>query len=216
MTKFSETPREVLDPVCGMVIEPADAVGTVDYQGRRYYFCNASCLTRFEADPEEFLATDPDQREMAAAPPGATYICPMDPEVRQDHAGACPKCGMALEPDLATLPETRVEYTCPMHPEVVRAQPGACPLCGMALEPRTITADEPPNPELADMSRRFWTAAAFSLPIFITAMGDMLLGPGLGGRVDMRLSNWVGLLFGTPVVLWAGWPFFPTRLGLHQ
>ena len=132
----------------------------------------------------------------------------MDPEIRQDHPGACPKCGMALEPDLSTLPATRVEYTCPMHPEIVRDAPGACPICGMALEPRTVTADEPPNPELADMTRRFTVAALLGAPVFLLTMGDMVLGMGLGGRIDPAVTNWIGLVFGTPVVLWGGWPFF--------
>ncbi|MQA29110.1 MAG: heavy metal translocating P-type ATPase [Luteitalea sp.] len=202
MTQF------VLDPVCGMTIDPADAVGSVEYKGQRYYFCNQSCLTRFEADPEEFIVAKLDALEMVPPPAGTRYVCPMDPEVRQDHPGACPRCGMALEPDVATIATTRVEYTCPMHPEVLRSDPGACPICGMALEPRTVAVDEAPNPELLDMTRRFWVSAALSLPIFITAMGDMAIGPGLGGRIDMRLTNWIGLGFGTPVVLWAGWPFF--------
>jgi Cu+-exporting ATPase len=209
MTKFSDTtPVEVLDPVCGMMIEPADAVGSFEYKGQRYYFCNPSCQTRFEADPEEFLAENPEAGATTPAPAGTIYVCPMDPEVRQDHPGACPKCGMALEPDLATMAQTRVEYTCPMHPEIVRPEPGACPICGMALEPRTVTVDDAPNPELVDMTRRFWASVALGLPIFVTAMGDMLLGPGLGGRIDMRLTTWIGLVFSTPVVLWAGWPFF--------
>jgi Cu+-exporting ATPase len=115
---------------------------------------------------------------------------------------------MALEPDLSTLPATRVEYTCPMHPEIVRDAPGACPICGMALEPRTVDVEEGPNPELVDMTRRFWIAALLGLPVFVFAMGDMVLGMGLGGRVDMRVTNWIGLICATPVVLWAGWPFF--------
>jgi Cu+-exporting ATPase len=197
----------VTDPVCGMRIDPETAAGTWDYQGTRYYFCNPSCLTKFKADPQKYL--DPGaSADEAAAPPGTVYFCPMDPEVRQDHPGSCPKCGMALEPDLSTLPATRVEYTCPMHPEVVQDTPGTCPKCGMALEPRTVTVDEPPNHELIDMTRRFWIAAALGLPVFVLAMGDMVLGMGLGGRVDMRVSNWIGLVFSTPVVLWAGWPFF--------
>ncbi len=110
------------------------------------------------------------------------------------------------EPELPVAPRPGVSYTCPMHPEIVRDYPGACPICGMALEPRTITADELPNPELDDMTRRFWIAAVLSLPIVALAMGDMLLGPGLGHRIDVRVANWVGLLAGTPVVLWAGWP----------
>ena len=95
-----------------------------------------------------------------------------------------------------------------MHPEIVRDRPGACPICGMALEPRTITLDEGPNPELIDMTRRFGVAAVLALPVVLLAMGDMLIGPGLGGRIDPRVSNWLGWAVATPVVWWAGWPFF--------
>ena len=98
------------------------------------------------------------------------------------------------------------EYTCPMHPEIVRDGPGSCPICGMALEPRVATLDDGPNPELTDMTRRMWIGMALGLPVFVLAMGDMVLGMGLGGRVDMRVTNWIGLAFSTPVVLWAGWP----------
>ncbi len=195
----------MIDPVCGMTIDPATAAGSYEYQGRRYYFCHPSCLDRFKADPEEFLGEKPAD---VHHPPGLTYLCPMDPEVRQDHPGACPKCGMALEPDLSTLPATRVEYTCPMHPEIVRDQPGSCPICGMALEPRAVTLEDPPNPELIDMTRRFKVAAVLGAPVFLLTMGEMLFGMGLGGRVDSNVVNWIGLVFGTPVVLWAGWPFF--------
>ena len=198
--------KEVVDPVCGMTIDPADAAGAWDYNGTRYYFCHQSCLDRFKLDPEEFLS--PAAEGPSAPVPGATYVCPMDPEIEQDHPGACPKCGMALEPDLSTLPATRTEYTCPMHPEIVRDGPGACPICGMALEPRTVTADEPTNPELADMTRRFTVAALLGAPVFLLTMGDMVLGMGLGGRIGAGVTNWIGLVFGTPVVLWAGWPFF--------
>jgi Cu+-exporting ATPase len=189
-----------------MTIDPETAAGAWDYHGTRYYFCHPSCLERFKSNPDEFLAPKP---PIPSSPVrGATYVCPMDPEIRQDHPGACPKCGMALEPDLSTLPATRVEYTCPMHPEIVRDEPGACPICGMALEPRTVTAGEPPNPELADMTRRFKIAALLGAPVFLLTMGDMVFGMGLGGRIDASVTNWIGLLFGTPVVLWAGRPFF--------
>src|ERR671918_3029867 len=94
-------PAEVLDPVCGMTISPDDAVGHVEHDGQTYYFCNESCLERFQADPEAFLGGE--RPVESPTPPGTTYICPMDPEVRQQGPGACPKCGMALEPDLATL-----------------------------------------------------------------------------------------------------------------
>ena len=198
--------HEVVDPVCGMKIDPADAVGQVDFRGTTYYFCNTSCLKRFRAHPEQFIGAKAKQTE---APAGTHYICPMDPEVRQKGPGACPKCGMALEPDLSDPAALlKVEYTCPMHPEIVRDQPGACPICGMALEPRTVGLEERPNPELIDMTRRFRIGAALSAPIVALAMGDMIFGAGLGGRVDLRVTNWLGLLLGTPVVWWAGWPFF--------
>jgi Cu+-exporting ATPase len=101
-----------------------------------------------------------------------------------------------------------LEYTCPMHPEIVKDGPGSCPICGMALEPRTASLDDRPNPELVDMTRRFWIGAALGLPVFVLAMGDMLLGMGLGGRIDPQASNWIALVCSTPVVFWAGWPFF--------
>ncbi len=212
MLTMAGAPELVVDPVCGMRVDPARAAGSYEHKGQRYFFCSTSCLERFTANPEAYLHGDThapsDRQAQAAAVSGTTYICPMDPEVKSDRPGACPKCGMALEPDLSTLPATRVEYTCPMHPEIVRDAPGSCPICGMALEPRTVSLDEPENPELVDMTRRFWVAAVLSLPITALTMGDMVLGMGLGGRVDPRITNWIGLIVGTPVALWAGWPFF--------
>ncbi len=197
---------EALDPVCGMTIDTAEAAGSFDYKGQRYYFCHPSCLGRFTADPESFLAPATASAEPIAS--GTDYICPMDPEVRQGTPGACPKCGMALEPDLATAPVSRVEYTCPMHPEIVRDEPGACPICGMALEPRTVAIEEGPSPELVDMTRRLAIGAVLGSPVFVLAMGDMVFGMGIGGRLDPRTTNWVGLVLGSAVVLWSGWPFF--------
>ena len=169
MTQGTAVPAEVIDPVCGMTIAPADAVGQIEHRGETYYFCNDSCLEQFRTAPDRFL--DPAPRERPASPRGA-------------------------------------QWTCPMHPEVVRDGPGPCPLCGMALEPITPTLDDGPNHELADMSRRFRVAAALALPVFLLAMGDMVFGMGLGGRLDVRWANWLGLLLTTPVVWWAGWPFF--------
>ena len=200
-------PTEVVDPVCGMRIAPEDAVGNVQHAGRTYYFCAQSCLERFRDDPERFLKGQT-RSDAPPAPAGVDYICPMDPEVREKAPGACPKCGMALEPDLASAPMLRTEYTCPMHPEIVRDEPGSCPICGMALEPRTAGLEDEPNPELVDMTRRFRVSAILGFPVFLLAMTDMLLGAGIGGRVDLRVTNWVGLVLATPVVLWGGWPFF--------
>ena len=129
------------------------------------------------------------------------YICPMDPDVSQDNPGACPKCGMDLEPAVPAQ-ATRVEYTCPMHPEIVRNEPGSCPICGMALEPRTVAIEEK-NPELAQMTRRFWIALALTVPVIALGMSHMITGLSLGHEV-----GWIELALSTPVVLWAGWPFF--------
>ena len=129
----------------------------------------------------------------------------MDPEVRQDHPGACPKCGMALEPETPILP-TKTEWTCPMHPEIVRDGPGSCPICGMALEPRTVTV-EVDNPELRDMSRRFWISLALTAPLVI---GGMLMDmvPSWRYSSPTWIMTWGGFVLATPVVLWGGWPFF--------
>ena len=97
-------------------------------------------------------------------------------------------------------------YTCPMHPEIRQPGPGSCPICGMALEPEIVTAETPPNPELADMAWRFWVGLALAIPVFALEMGGHLFD--LHGWIGQQTSNWVQLLLATPVVLWAGWPFF--------
>ena len=132
----------------------------------------------------------------------------MDPEVHQDHPGACPKCGMALEASLPAAAATRVEYTCPMHPEIVRSEPGACPICGMALEPRTVAAAEETNPELVDMTRRFWTCVALTIPVIALGMSDLIPGQPLQHLLSMHAIGWIEFVLATPVVLWGGWPFF--------
>ena len=148
----------------------------------------------------------------AAAPPLAaevqTYTCPMHPEVRQPHPGACPDCGMAMEPSLPLAPATKTEYVCPMHPEVVRQEPGPCPICGMALERRTVTAEEEANPELVDMSRRFWVSLVLAAPLLVVAMWEMVAGRPLPLGLSPRALTWLQMALATPVVLWGGWPFF--------
>jgi Cu+-exporting ATPase len=113
---------------------------------------------------------------------------------------------MTLEPVVAARPRT--EWTCPMHPEIVRDAPGSCPICGMALEPRTMGAVEGPDPELVDMTRRFWIGLVLTLPLLAFVMGDMLPGQPLRHLIPGRMSAWLQLVLATPVVLWAGWPFF--------
>src|SRR5256714_13181469 len=93
-----------------------------------------------------------------------------------------------------------------MPPEIRQVGPGACPICGMALEPEIASADTGPNPELADMSRRFWIGLVLTIPVFALEMGAHIIGGH--GFIDPRLSNWIQFTFATPAVLWAGWPFF--------
>jgi Cu+-exporting ATPase len=134
----------------------------------------------------------------------------MCPEVRENKSGACPSCGMALEPDVPVA-SSRTEYTCPMHPEIVRPAPGPCPICGMTLEPRTITASTQENPELADMTGRFWVSLALTAPLMAIAMIPML---GYKLTLDLDINGVlinlprVEFALATPVVVWGGWPFF--------
>ncbi len=136
------------------------------------------------------------------------YTCPMHPEVRQAGPGSCPKCGMALELVARAAPPSRREYVCPMHPEIVRGEPGSCPICGMALEPRTMTGEEETNPELVDMSRRFWIGLVLTAPLLVLAMSDLILGQPLQRALSPRFLAWFQLVLATPVVLWGGWSFF--------
>ena len=207
------------DPVCGMGVDPTKSRFSHEHAGQTYYFCCGGCQTAFKTDPEPFLnpqslVSEPAHSASAKASarkpaPGTWFTCPMDPEVRETEPGACPKCGMALEAELAvdTLLPT-VEYTCPMHPEVARPEPGSCPQCGMALEARTLASTEQPNPELDDMARRFWIGAAIGFPVFALAMAEMVLGDRVSQTVGRSTSNWLQLVCATPVVLWAGRPFF--------
>jgi P-type Cu+ transporter len=161
-----QTSRE-LDPVCGMKVDPAKSPHHLDYGGRSYLFCSAGCRTKFAAEPEKYLGN----REQKAAPAGAIY-------------------------------------TCPMHPEIRRASPGACPICGMALEPINAAEASGPNAELIDMTRRFWIGGALALPVVILEMGAHFPGLNLHRFVSPQGSVWLQFLLATPVVVWAGLPFF--------
>src|SRR5215472_11616183 len=201
----------MLDPVCGMEVEPKTAAGKYDYQSQPYFFCSDHCLARFKEDPGKFVKPRVDGDAVHACSPvheSDAYVCPMHPEVQEKSPGACPKCGMALEPAAPAIPKIKTEYVCPMHPEIVRDEPGSCPICGMALEPRTVTLDEEANPELVDMSRRFWTGVILSAPIVFLAMSDFVPGQPIQRNVSAQILNWFQLALATPVVLWCGWPFF--------
>src|ERR1041385_3116529 len=203
-------PRTVTDPVCGMQVEPATAAGSAEHEGTTYWFCSRHCLDRFRQDPARFVGPAARREAMPAGPgpgsaaePGAAYVCPMDPEVESDRPGACPKCGMALEPAMPAAPKQA--WTCPMHPEVMQDRPGSCPKCGMALEPAVATEED--NPELRDMTRRFWASAALSLPLLAVGMTELLPRDPLLPLKETAWFPWAELLLATPVVLWGGWPF---------
>ena len=200
---------KVIDPVCGMSIDPATAAGSHEHQGKTYYFCSESCLNKFKQDPDSFTGDTAEavSESKSEGEAGSNiYTCPMHPEVRQEGPGSCPKCGMALEPLKVEAPKEKIEYTCPMHPEIVRDQPGSCPICGMALEPRTVQAVED-NAELRDMKRRFWASVALTIPLLFIAMGEMI-GVHLEQFISPRSLGWLEMAIASPVVLWGGWPFF--------
>ncbi len=142
--------------------------------------------------------------------PGAKYFCPMCEGVVSDQPGDCPKCGMALERNPAWIAPAAGKpiYTCPMHPQIEQDHPGDCPICGMALEPKTVSASETgeDNAELRDMTRRLWIGAGLALPVFLLGMAHFV--PAMAHLGDAPLSRWAQFILSTPVVLWAGWPFF--------
>jgi Cu+-exporting ATPase len=161
-------PNMATDPICGMTVDVAAARHTHAFGGSTWYFCSRHCLDRFAASPERYAG------ERVAEPAASAAAA---------------------------------EYTCPMHPEIRSPKPGACPKCGMALEPLMASAGGQPNPELVDMTRRFWIGLALTAPVFVLAMGEHLLGlHALLPRA--RLAGWIQLFFCAPVVLWAAWPFF--------
>ena len=157
----------VKDPVCGMNVDPHTAAHKAKQAGGSYYFCSAGCRAKFVADPQRYLSAR--ERSLTPAPEGTIY-------------------------------------TCPMHPEIRQVGPGACPICGMALEPELVTAGTQPNPELADMTQRFWIGLALALPVFALEMGGHLVD--LHAVIAQQDSNWLQFALATPVLLWAGWPFF--------
>jgi len=165
-------PGAVIDPVCGMTVDPAKSPHRAEHEGQSYHFCSAGCLAKFSGEPELYLDAGRRQADAAAAaasaPAGAIWICPMHPEIRQKG-------------------------------------PGTCPICGMGLEPEEPSLEEGPNPELVDMTRRFWGSAAFALPLLLLTMAADLFDLHV---VPMRAFTWLQLALATPVVLWGALPFF--------
>ncbi|HEY3045597.1 MAG TPA: heavy metal translocating P-type ATPase, partial [Vicinamibacterales bacterium] len=195
----------VIDPVCGMTVDPARAAGSVDHHGTTYYFCSKGCVEKFKANPDRFLSgTRPPSLDGSHSSSGAASVASPPLLTIAGLKRAPATSSQPLTSNLQPLPS---RYTCPMHPEVVSDRPGACPKCGMALEPFIVVSDAP-NPELVDMTRRFWTGIVFGAPVFLLAMGDMATGQALSHRIGMARVNLIQMALATPVVWWCGWPFF--------
>jgi P-type Cu+ transporter len=217
------------DPVCGMNVDVGKAKYVHEHGGKKYYFCCGHCVENFKSAPETYLRkphattlitlgmpTPGAMTALSSAQPGSrnpeaesriSYVCPMCPEVHEPTSGACPSCGMALEPEMPSA-ESRIEYTCPMHPEVVRSEPGSCPICGMALEPRSITAAQQENPELRNMTVRFWIGVILTTPLLAIAMASMIWPGEFMQVLKGPRMPWLEFVLATPVVLWCGLPFF--------
>jgi Cu+-exporting ATPase len=162
-----------------MTVDPQKAAASFGYEGQTYFFCTPGCRDKFKSDPEKYLGGKPVLPTEKRSPQPT-------PIKNASSSG----------------------YTCPMHPDIVRDAPGSCPICGMALEPRTVILEEEKNPELVDMTRRFWMSVALSLPLLLIAMSEMLRGNPVARVVPMRSIIWIQFALATPVVLWGGWPFF--------
>jgi Cu+-exporting ATPase len=195
------------DPVCGMNVDPQRAPGgVIEAGGQTIAFCSEHCRRKFQADPARYLKASAGSRSVrGAVSPQGEYTCPMHPEVRQREPGACPQCGMALEP-VTPAAVQQTEYVCPMHPEIVRDAPGSCPICGMALEPRTVSLEHG-NPELEQMLRRFWISVVLTIPTLLLAMSDLIPGQPVQKVISPEAGVWLQLVPTTAVVLWGGWPF---------
>ena len=200
--------KSATDPVCGMNVDPAAGKPAFEHAGTMYHFCCQGCADKFAADPLGYLDGSAKQDMGGGDNPHSGrggFICPMCPEVWSETPAACPDCGMALESN-APIALAVTKYTCPMHPEVIQDEPGECPECGMALEAMTVTPEAEPNHELIDFTRRLWISGALTVPVFLMAMGEMV--PGLADLLGGAWNPWAQLVLASPVVLWAGWPFF--------
>ncbi len=160
--------------------------------------------THGEIDPVCGMSVDPHTAKYRAEHAGRTYYFCSDGCRKKFEAD--PAKYLDKDRKAAAPVAPGAIYTCPMHPEIRQVGPGSCPICGMALEPVEVTADSGPNPELIDMTRRFWIGAALALPVFLLEMGGHLIG--LDHVIGRGNSNWIQLVLATPVVVWAGWPFF--------
>lgn len=211
------------DPICGMRVDDASAL-RAERDGQVFYFCGEHCrrnflsapaTTKHGEEPHGCCQPSPpahDHGNSSATRVAAPYFCPMCPGAESQKPGDCPKCDMALERNPARVAPAVSQplYICPMHPEAKQDHPGNCPKCSMALEPRTVTVGtvEEEYAELHDMSKRSWIGVALILPVLVLAMAHMVPALGRQPRVESHVARWIQFALPTPVVGWAGWPFF--------
>ncbi len=216
MTEVSAA-LEAIDHVCGMTVKPATTDHHHTHEAVDYHFCCNGCREKFSGDPQKFLRI------------GEDPVCGMsvDPATAAHHhvhhgldyhfcSNGCRE-KFSETPDKYLRPEKYAAaeaadpgaiYTCPMDPEIEQIGPGSCPICGMALEPKDplAMAMETENPELINMSRRFWLGFVLTVPVLVLAMGDLIPGQPINGLVSPTVNLWIQLILSAPVVLWAGWP----------
>ncbi|HXI03189.1 MAG TPA: heavy metal translocating P-type ATPase, partial [Candidatus Saccharimonadales bacterium] len=204
------------DPVCGMDVDPSSPIYAKGPDGVTYHFCCEGCRDRFLArqapakpapakDPICGMDVDPATSISAKGPDGVTYhfCCEGCRDKFLAREGSSP--GKAAPSPAA---DRAASWTCPMHPQIVSPGPGSCPLCGMALEPMSVGLEEPENPELRDMTLRFWVGVAFAAPVMLLGMSGMIPGQPLQASLGVEWIQRLGLLLSTPVVLWCAAPFF--------
>ena len=211
--KPASTQDVIRDPVCGMTVDPNAGKPSAEYEGRTFHFCCDGCRTKFLNDPASYLtAKDPvcgmnvdraSAKHFLKHAGEKFYFCSARCKERFE---AEPEKFLGERPEPEPMPKGTL-YTCPMDPEIIRDAPGDCPICGMALEPMMPSLDDGPNPELVDFTRRFWISALLSLPLFIIAMAPMV-GLPVRDWIGENVAKWLELALATPVVLWAGLPFF--------
>ncbi len=182
-----ETRPSAVDPVCGMTVDTTTTT-TAEHAGRTHHFCSPGCRSAFVQDPGRYVGADP------------TTAGGHDHH-GHDHGGG--RGGAVVQAG----PGEEVEHTCPMHPQVRQNGPGSCPICGMALEPVVVTAQSGPSHELVDMRRRFRVGLVLALPVLVLEMGRHFV-TALHDLVPTGVATWGQFVLATPVVLWAGWPFF--------
>jgi Cu+-exporting ATPase len=208
----SATATVVRDPVCGMTVDPDAGKPTHEHEGHLYHFCCNGCREKFAARPADYIKAEDPVCGMTVARATAKHMAKHSGQRFYFCSGGCHE-KFEAEPDKylegRPAPEPMPEgtlYTCPMDPEIVQEGPGDCPICGMALEPMMPSADAGPNPELIDFRRRFWIGATLTVPLLVLTMGP-LLGLPVREWIGERLTLWIELVLGTPVILWCGWPF---------